>query len=137
MTPGLKDRGLQAYVSFGWKSGHRFFANTSILQFKISLPLYRRKPIERGIGRVLPAMREFIWIEVTKMDRTDCLRDKLSSRTVGFILLGFSLIIAFAGFLIVPVLGVFFALPLLVLAGVFIAAPESKVCRLITGKRGA
>ena len=67
------------------------------------------------------------------MDRTDCLRDKLSSRTVGFILLGFSLIIAFAGFLIVPVLGVFFALPLLALPadhrqkrslGVF---PRSKV----------
>jgi len=68
------------------------------------------------------------------MDRTDCLRDKLSSRMVGFILLGFSLIIAFAGFLIVPVLGLFFALPLLALAAVFIAAPESKVCRLITGK---
>jgi hypothetical protein len=69
------------------------------------------------------------------MDRTDCLRDKLSSRMVGFILLGFSLIIAFAGFLIVPVLGLFFALPLLALAAVFIAAPESKVCRLITGKK--
>lgn len=54
---------------------------------------------------------------------------------VGFIILGFSLIIAFAGFLIVPVLGLFFAVPLLALAGVFIAAPESKVCRLITGKR--
>jgi len=72
--------------------------------------------------------------EEIEMDRTDCLRDKISSRMVGFILLGFSLIIAFAGFLIVPVLGLFFALPLLVLAGVFIAAPESKVCRLITGK---
>ena len=82
-------------------------------------------------------MIELIRIRETKMDRTDCLRDKLSSRTVGFIILGFSLIIAFAGFLIVPVLGVFFALPLLILAGVFIAAPESKVCRLITGKRGA
>jgi len=69
------------------------------------------------------------------MDRTDCLRDKISSRMVGFILLGFSLIIAFVGFLIVPVLGLFFALPLLGLAAVFIAAPESKVCRLITGKR--
>ena len=82
-------------------------------------------------------MIELIWIGETKMDRTDCLRDKLSSRTVGFILLGFSLIIAFAGLLILPVIGVFFALPLLILAGVFIAAPESKVCRLITGKRRA
>ncbi len=69
------------------------------------------------------------------MDRMDCLRDKLSSRMVGFILLGFSLIIALAGLLIVPVLGLFFALPLLALAGVFIVAPESKVCRLITGKK--
>jgi hypothetical protein len=121
----------------GTNQGHRFFAKASILQFKISLPLYRHKQIERGIDRIVPVMRELIWIGETNMDRTDCLRDKLSSRTVGFILLGFSLLIAFAGFLIVPVLGVFFALPLLILAGVFIAAPESKVCRLITGKRGA
>ena len=75
-------------------------------------------------------------LQEIKMDRTDCLRDKISSRMVGIILLGFSMIIAFAGFLIVPVLGLFFALPLLALAAVFIAAPESKVCRLITGKRG-
>jgi hypothetical protein len=68
------------------------------------------------------------------MDKTDCLRDKLSSRMVGSILLVFALIIAFAGFLIVPVFGVFFALPVLALAAVFLAAPESKVCRLITGK---
>ena len=70
------------------------------------------------------------------MDRTDCLRDKLSSRMVGSILLVFALLIAFAGFLIVPVLGLFFALPLLALAAIFIAAPESKVCRLITRKIG-
>ena len=70
------------------------------------------------------------------MDKIDCLRDKLSSRMVGIILLAFALIVAFAGFLIVPVLGLFFALPLLALAAIFIAAPESKVCRLITKKIG-
>ena len=70
------------------------------------------------------------------MDKIDCLRDKLSSRMVGIILLAFALIVAFAGFLIVPVLGLFFALPLLALAAIFIAAPESKVCRLITRKIG-
>ncbi len=70
------------------------------------------------------------------MDKIDCLRDKLSSRMVGTILLVFALIVAFAGFLIVPVLGLFFALPLLALAAIFIAAPESKVCRLITKKIG-
>ena len=68
------------------------------------------------------------------MNKMDCLRDKLSSRTVGFILLPFALLIAFAGFMVLPVLGLFFALPVLALALIMIAAPESKVCRLITGK---
>jgi hypothetical protein len=71
--------------------------------------------------------------EIT-MNRLDCVREKISSRVVGFILLPFALIIALAGSLIIPVLGAFFSLPVLGLAIVFIAAPESKVCRLITGK---
>ena len=78
----------------------------------------------------------FIKFQEYEMDKIDCLRDKLSSRMVGIILLAFALIVAFAGFLIVPVLGLFFALPLLALAAIFIAAPESKVCRLITKKIG-
>jgi hypothetical protein len=39
------------------------------------------------------------------------------------------------GFLILPVVGVFFSIPLFLLAIVFIAAPESKVCRLILRKQ--
>ncbi len=70
------------------------------------------------------------------MDKTDCLREKISGRTVGIVLMAFALIVAFAGFLIIPVFGLFFALPLLVLATVFIAAPESKICRLITKRPG-
>jgi hypothetical protein len=73
-------------------------------------------------------------IKEIEMNKMDCLRDKLSSRTVGFILLPFALLIAFAGFMVLPVLGLFFALPVLALALIMIAAPESKVCRLITGK---
>jgi hypothetical protein len=76
-------------------------------------------------------------IEEIEMNKMDCLRDKLSSRTVGFILLPFALLIAFAGFMVLPVLGLFFALPVLALALIMIAAPESKVCRLITGKLGS
>ena len=70
------------------------------------------------------------------MDKTDCLREKISGRTVGIILMAFALIVAFAGVLIIPVFGLFFALPLLVLAIVFISSPESKICRLITRKSG-
>jgi hypothetical protein len=76
-------------------------------------------------------------IKEIEMNKMDCLRDKLSSRTVGFILLPFALLIAFAGFMVLPVLGLFFALPVLALALIMIAAPESKVCRLITGKLGS
>ena len=71
------------------------------------------------------------------MNKMDCLREKLSSRTVGFILLPFALLIAFAGFMVLPILGLFFALPVLALALIMIAASESKVCRLITGKLGS
>ncbi len=70
------------------------------------------------------------------MNKADCVREKISSRMVGFIILPFALIIAFAGFMVLPVLGVFFALPVLSLAIILIAAPESKVCRLITKKIG-
>jgi hypothetical protein len=70
------------------------------------------------------------------MDKMDCAREKISSRTVGLILLPFALLIAFAGFMVIPILGIIFALPVLVLAIMLIAAPESKVCKLITGKLG-
>jgi len=69
------------------------------------------------------------------MNKTDCAKEKLSSRMVGFIILPFALILAFVGFLIVPVVGLLFAVPPLLLAVVFIAAPESRVCRLLTPSR--
>jgi hypothetical protein len=68
------------------------------------------------------------------MNKIDCLREKISSRMVGFILLPFALIIAFAGFMVLPVIGLFFSLPVIALSIILIAAPESKVCRLITKK---
>jgi hypothetical protein len=71
------------------------------------------------------------------MNKADCVREKISSRVVGFIFLPFALIIAFAGFVVIPILGVFFALPVLAFAIILIAAPESKVCRLITNKIGS
>lgn len=68
------------------------------------------------------------------MNKSDCEKEKISSRTVGLILLPFGLLIAFAGFMVIPVLGVIFAVPILGLAIILIAAPQSKVCRLITEK---
>ena len=70
------------------------------------------------------------------MNKTDCQQEKISSRTLGFILMPFALLIAFAGFMVIPIVGVVFALPVLVFAIILVAAPQSKVCKLITGKTG-
>ena len=68
------------------------------------------------------------------MNQVDCLTEKLSSRVVGFILLPLALALAFLGFLILPVVGLIFSVPLFILAFTFIAAPESKVCRFLMKK---
>ena len=58
----------------------------------------------------------------------------MSSRAIGLIILPFGLLLAVASFFLLPIFGLIFALPVLVLAIMFIAAPQSKVCRLLTGK---
>jgi hypothetical protein len=68
------------------------------------------------------------------MNRQDCVSEKWSSRTVGLIILPLAMALGFLGFLILPVVGLFFAIPLFILSFVFLAAPESKVCRLILRK---
>jgi hypothetical protein len=68
------------------------------------------------------------------MNKQDCVTEKWSSRTVGLIILPLAIALGFLGFLILPVVGLFFAVPLFILAFVFLAAPESKVCRLILRK---
>ena len=70
------------------------------------------------------------------MDKADCTRERISSRSLGLALMALGLVVAMVGALIVPVFGIFFAVPVLILAGVLIAAPESKVCKLITGRAG-
>ena len=68
------------------------------------------------------------------MDKDDCIKEKWSSRTIGFIILPLAVALGLLGFLILPVVGLFFSIPLFILAGFFILAPESKVCRLILRK---
>lgn len=68
------------------------------------------------------------------MKRSDCVKEKLASRTIGFIVLPLGLFLGFIGGLILPVVGFFLAIPLLIFSAVMIMAPESKACRLITGK---
>jgi len=65
------------------------------------------------------------------MKRIDCETEKISIRTIGLFLLPLALGLAFIGFLILPVVGLFFSIPLFILAITLLAAPESKVCKIL------
>jgi hypothetical protein len=66
------------------------------------------------------------------MNKIECFNIKASSRALGAVILAFSILLAFVGTLVVPVIGAFFALPLLIFAGVLLFAPESKTCKSIS-----
>jgi hypothetical protein len=68
------------------------------------------------------------------MNKIDCLSEKFTSRVIGLILLPFALALGVLGFLIIPVFGLIFSVPLFILAFIFIVAPESKVCQFILKK---
>ncbi len=70
------------------------------------------------------------------MNKYDCKSEKTSSRTMGLIMLVLAVIIGGVGGVIIPVFGFLFAVPLLILAGLFFVAPETRVCRLILEKNG-
>jgi len=65
------------------------------------------------------------------MNKSDCQDERLSSRTVGIVIIVVSLLLLGGGMVVLPVVGFIFAVPLLVLGIGMLAAPESKACRLI------
>jgi len=67
------------------------------------------------------------------MDANECRQERFSTRTLGFFVLAFSMLLFLVGLVILPVFGFVFAIPILILAVLMIAAPESKACRLIRG----
>ena len=65
------------------------------------------------------------------MNKTDCTSEKISSRSLGILLLPLALVIAFFGSLVLPIIGLVFAVPLLLMSAVLLFAPESKACKFI------
>jgi hypothetical protein len=49
------------------------------------------------------------------MDKISCITEKYSSRVIGLIILPLALALGFLGFLIIPVVGLIFSVPLLFL----------------------
>jgi hypothetical protein len=68
------------------------------------------------------------------MNRTDCKLERVSNVTVGLILMGVGLLLALTGITVLPVIGLLIAVPVLVLAVVFLVAPRSKACTIIAQK---
>jgi hypothetical protein len=68
------------------------------------------------------------------MNRFGCKTEKNVTRILGLFVLAIGLAVAFIGFVLLPVVGLIFAVPVLALAALFIAAPESKACKLILRK---
>lgn len=70
------------------------------------------------------------------MNNVKCTTERVSARSIGLIMLAFGLGLSVLGFIVLPVVGLFFAVPLLILSAVLLIAPKSKACRLITEKIG-
>jgi hypothetical protein len=69
--------------------------------------------------------------EESNVDSNECKQERFSSRTIGFFFLIASLLLFVIGLVVLPVVGFVFAIPLIIIGVVMMAAPESKACRMI------
>ena len=69
-----------------------------------------------------------------KMNKTDCKLEPVSNRTIGLILMLIGLMFTFMGIAIIPVVGLVFAFPVLILSVIFLASPLSEACAVIAKK---
>ena len=65
------------------------------------------------------------------MNQIKCAAEKLSLRTLGLILLPFVAFFTIVANIVLPLLGLFLAIPLFILDGVLLAAPKNKTCQLL------
>jgi hypothetical protein len=65
------------------------------------------------------------------MNKIKCAAEKLTLRSLGFILIPFVLFFVIVSNIVLPVFGLFLSLPLIILNVVFILAPKSKTCELL------
>jgi hypothetical protein len=66
------------------------------------------------------------------MDNKTCMLERFSNFSIGIILLLLSVAFAVISFVLLPVVGLFIAIPVLALGIAFLGAGRSQACRLIT-----
>jgi hypothetical protein len=70
----------------------------------------------------------------TVMNRLSCYFERISDFAVGLFLLFTGLALTLISFTIIPVIGLFIAIPVLVLAVAFLGAKRSKECALVANR---
>jgi hypothetical protein len=68
------------------------------------------------------------------MNRISCYFERISDLAVGLFLLFVGLALTVVSFTIIPIIGLFIAIPVLVLAVAFLGAKRSKECALIADR---
>ena len=72
------------------------------------------------------------------MNKNECRLERVSNVTIGLIFSGVGLLFSLIGITVLPVIGLMIAVPVFVIAGIFLASPRSKACAIIAQKsRGA
>jgi len=65
------------------------------------------------------------------MNKLKCAAEKMTLKTLGIILIPFVLFFVVVANIVLPLVGLFLALPVIILNVLFIAAPKSKTCELL------
>ena len=68
------------------------------------------------------------------MNRISCYFERISDFAVGLFLLFIGLVLTVISFTIIPIIGLFIAIPVLILAVAFLGAKRSKECALIADR---
>jgi len=68
------------------------------------------------------------------MNKNECGMERVSNVTVGFILMFVGLLFMITGITVLPIIGLMIAVPVLILAGIFLVSPRSKACAIIAQK---
>ena len=66
------------------------------------------------------------------MKTLDCKLERLSNTAVGAIFFFIGLIFTLLGLTIIPVAGLLIAIPVIIMGKIFILAPRSRACTLVT-----
>ena len=65
------------------------------------------------------------------MSKLRCAAEKMTLKTLGVILLPFVVFFVVVANIVLPVVGFFFALPVIILNVLLVTAPKSKTCQLL------